>query len=69
MDFYFSIEYESGLSSNDDEVLAAEFCSPISHTHHSYYSSWEFIHSLNAVVEEDDIQSLCDARFYSLLVD
>ena len=38
-EFYFSTEHESGLSSNDDEVFAAKFRLPISHTHHSGYSS------------------------------
>ena len=63
--------YESRLSvaSDTDEFSLTEFRSPISHTHRSSYSTWEFVHSLNAVVEIDDIQSLRNARFYSLLVD
>ena len=61
----------SGTSDTDEpgELSQTKFKSPISPTHCSSYSTWEFVHSLNAVVEENDIQSLRNARFYSLLVD
>ena len=41
----------------------------LSKTHRSSYSTWEFVHALNAVVETDDIQSLKQERYFSLLVD
>jgi hypothetical protein len=64
--FYFCTENEASIPS-DDEM--PEFRSPMSHSHRSGYSSWEFVHSLNAVVEQDDILSLRNVRIYSLLVD
>ena len=73
MEFYLnkprSYESRSSVASDNDEFSLTEFRSPISHTHRSSYSTWEFVHSLNAVVEIDDIRSLRNARFYSLLVD
>ena len=64
----------SGLSgtSDTDEPCDSSltfYKSPISSAHRSSYSTWEFVHALNAIVEENDIQSLRNARFYSLLVD
>jgi hypothetical protein len=64
----------SGLSGTSDTDEPCEssltlFKSPISSTHRSSYSTWEFVHALNAIVEENDIQSLRNARFYFILVD
>ena len=56
------------LTESSDSPLTL-FKSPMSSTHRSTYSTWEFVHALNAVVEENDIQSLRNAKFYSLLVD
>ena len=41
----------------------------LSKTHRSSYNTWEFVHALKAVVETDDIQSLQQACYFSLLVD
>ena len=41
----------------------------MSQTHRSSYSNWEFVHSLNAVVEEEDVTMLKKATFFLLLVD
>ena len=65
---------ESRLSSTSDtdepgELSRTKFKSPISPTHRSTFCTWEFVRSLNSVVEEDDIQSLRNTRFHSLLVD
>ena len=71
MEFYQQGNCELRVSgaSDTDEYCVTGFRSPISISHRSGYSTWEFVHSLNAVVELDDIQSLRNARFYSLLVD
>ena len=75
MEFYNSKPVTSNsLSSTSDADELSEssltlFKSPISSTHRSTYSTWEFVHALNAVVEENDIQLMRNAKFYSLLVD
>ena len=71
MEFYQQENCKLRVSgaSDTDEYCVTGFCSTISISHCSGYSTWEFVHSLNAVVELDDIQSLSIARFYSLLVD
>ena len=66
---------KSGLSLNkvaslhclvDDQFhfYNEESQSPISQCHRSSYSTWEFVHSLNFVVEQDDFAQLNEARFF-----
>ena len=61
-DEQMEIEQESFTSlSNHDGQL--------SKTHRSSYSTWEFVHALNGVVEGDDMNKLKQARYFSLLLD
>ncbi|XP_065892733.1 zinc finger protein 862-like [Dysidea avara] len=41
----------------------------LSKTHRSTYSTWEFVHALNAVTESEDVAKLQKARYFSLLLD
>ena len=41
----------------------------LSKTHRSTYSTWEFVHALNAVTESEDVAKLQKARCFSLLLD
>jgi hypothetical protein len=41
----------------------------LSKSHRTNYSSWEFVHALNSVVENTDISKLKAANFFSLLID
>jgi len=42
---------------------------PLSKTHWSTYSAWEFVNALNAVTETGDVGDLQNARYFSLLLD
>ena len=41
----------------------------LSRSHRSTYSTWEFVHALNAVTEAQDVGNLQKARYFSLLLD
>ena len=41
----------------------------LSRSHRSIYSTWEFVHALNAVTEAQDVGNLQKARYFSLLLD
>ena len=65
--FYDDNEMEIEQESSST-VLRSHDCQLLK-THRSSYSTWEFVHALNAVVETDDIQSLQQACYFSLLMD
>lgn len=52
---------------SDDSEEKSRSC--LSMSHRTKYSTWEFVHAINSVVEHDDILKLRDARFFSLLLD
>ena len=65
--FYDDEEMEIEQKSSSTVLLGRD-CQ-LSKTHRSSYGTWEFVHALNAVVETDDIQSLQQACYFSLLVE
>ena len=77
VDFQLSF-YNDEQSDNSDKEepacgsyhdLSSNYSNTLSKTHRSTYSTWEFIHTLNAVVETTDIGKLQNAKFFSLLLD
>ena len=74
IDFQVSFHNDEQSDNSDNEESASGSCrdlssNPLSKTHRSTYSTWEFIHALNAVVEATDISKLQNAKFFSLLLD
>ena len=74
IDFQLSFHNDEQSDNSDNEESASGSCrdlssNPLSKTHCSTYSTWEFIHALNAVVEATDVSKLQNAKFFSLLLD
>ena len=77
VDFQFLFqEQQEDLVSIDVDVeeqpstaADGELHNPLSKTHRSTYSTWEFVHALNAVTETGDVGDLQNARYFSLLLD
>ena len=67
----FQLRLYSDDVDDDDAILVSQPYFPqfMSKSHRSSYSTWEFIHSLNAVIEDEDIRLLKSACFFSLLLD
>ena len=57
------------VSSSSHSFRSQSSVSTMSKTHRSSYSTWEFVYSLSAVVVEDDLMQLKQAKVFSLLLD
>ena len=55
---------------DQSSLSTAASCSwgQLSNTHQSTYSTWEFVHALNAVTKADDVGKLQTASYLSLLL-
>ena len=76
VDFHLSFNEDYPIRIEDEmedqsSISTAASCSwgQLSKTHRSTYSTWEFVHALNAVTEADDVGKLQKARYFSLLLD
>ena len=61
----FQLEFYCDESQHDHERQR----SFLSSTHRTKHSTWEFVHALNSVVEDNDVMKLKQANFFSLLLD
>ena len=70
--FYESLDGTSQDVGGHTQSVSTPQCSTISlcmsKSHQSSYSLWDFLYTLNSVVEED-IRQLTNACFFSLLLD
>ena len=65
----YPIQIEDKMEDQSSLSTAAS-CSwgQLSNTHQSTYSTWEFVHALNAVTKADDVGKLQKASYFSLLL-
>ena len=64
------IEVDLGLEEQSSLSIATSSSQfQLSRSHRSTYSTWEFVHALNAVTEAQDVGNLQKARYFSLLLD
>ena len=70
----FQLLFHNDEQSDNEEPASSTTISScrdlqLSKSHQSNYSTWEFIHALNAVVEITDTKKLQHAKYFSLLLD
>ena len=61
----FACTNETAEASSQEQAV----CGLLPQSHRSYSSSWEIIHALNSVVEDDVLNELRQANFFSCLAD
>ena len=70
IDFHFSFQEDLPIEIDlDEHPTVSGSQNKLSKTHRSSYSTWEFVHALNAVTEAEDVGNLQKARCFSLLLD
>lgn len=63
------VDYQLNYFGSDEDDPCHSKDTRLSGTHRSKHSTWELVHALNRVVECNDLETVRNAAFYSLLID